>query len=117
MRADIIKEMLSYSKPGTTEFVNLCGDIIIRVKELMQEKGITQQDLAEKMGKKAPEVSKWLSGNHNFTLRSIARLEAELGEKILVVPGFEHLDKKATDNNPAITTVKVKAKKQAPHIF
>jgi transcriptional regulator with XRE-family HTH domain len=50
------------------------------------EKGYTQKSLADKLEKKPSEIHKWLSGEHNFTLRSIAKLEAELGETILEVP-------------------------------
>lgn len=42
--------------------------------------------MAEKLDKKPSEISKWLSGEHNFTLRSLAKLSAELGEALLEVP-------------------------------
>ncbi|MBK8153775.1 MAG: hypothetical protein IPK61_12500 [Saprospiraceae bacterium] len=44
------------------------------------------------MDKKPSEISKWLSGEHNFTLRSLAKLSAELGEPLMEVP-----KKKSTD--------------------
>ncbi|MBK8969134.1 MAG: helix-turn-helix transcriptional regulator [Lewinellaceae bacterium] len=44
-----------------------------------------RRDLAAALGKSESEVSKWLAGAHNFTLKSIAKLEAVLGEDILVV--------------------------------
>ena len=31
-------------------------------------------------------LDEWLNGEHNFTLRSLAKLEAELGETIIHVP-------------------------------
>lgn len=37
------------------------------------------------MDKKPSEINKWLKGNHNFTLKTIAKLEAELGEPIIEV--------------------------------
>jgi transcriptional regulator with XRE-family HTH domain len=43
------------------------------------------------MGKKPSEISKWLNGEHNFTLRSLAKLEAELGEPIITVPKWKSL--------------------------
>ena len=46
------------------------------VECLLSDKGLKQKDLADKMGKSEAEVSKWLSGTHNFTLRSIAKIEA-----------------------------------------
>lgn len=67
-------------------FVDLYADLVVRINELMREKGITQKELAMRLDKQPSEISKWLRGEHNFTLRSIARLQAELGEPLLVVP-------------------------------
>lgn len=60
--------------------------IVLRVYEVMERKGLLQKDLADKMGKTEPEISRMLSGMHNITLRMIAKLEAALGEDILRVP-------------------------------
>jgi transcriptional regulator with XRE-family HTH domain len=35
------------------------------------------------MNKKPSEINKWLKGNHNLTLKTLAKLEAELGEPII----------------------------------
>ena len=67
-------------------FVDKYADIVVRINQLLKEKGYSQKDLAEKLDKRPSEISKWLNGDHNFTLRSIAKLEAELGEMILYVP-------------------------------
>ena len=53
---------------------------------MLAQEGYTQKDLADKLQKRPSEISKWLNGDHNFTLRSIAKLEAELGEVLLEVP-------------------------------
>ena len=37
------------------------------------------------MNKKPSEISKWLNGEHNFTLRSLAKLSAELGVPLIEV--------------------------------
>lgn len=42
-----------------------------------------QKDLARLMRKNESEISKWLSGTHNFTLRTIASISEALGEDIL----------------------------------
>jgi transcriptional regulator with XRE-family HTH domain len=69
----------------TKVFVRHHTDIVIRVNELLSKKGWTQKKLAENMGKKPSEINKWLKGEHNFTLRSLAKLEVELGESIFHV--------------------------------
>lgn len=42
------------------------------------------------LGKKEPEISKWMRGTHNFTIGTIAAIEAALGEPILRVYDGEH---------------------------
>jgi len=64
-------------------FVHLYTDIVVRINEILQEKGYTQKDLAAKMNKKPSEINKWLKGNHNLTLKTLAKLEAELGEPLI----------------------------------
>ena len=57
-----------------------------QISLILKEKGWTQKQLAQKLGKNESEVSKLLSGLHNLTLKSIAKLEAELGSDIIVTP-------------------------------
>lgn len=52
----------------------------------METQGLSQKQLALKMDKRESEVSKWFSGNHNLTLKSLSKLEAALGEPLLIVP-------------------------------
>ena len=47
------------------------------------------QVFAAMIGKKESEISKWLKGTHNFTLRTIAKISAVLEEPIIEVAG-EH---------------------------
>jgi transcriptional regulator with XRE-family HTH domain len=51
----------------------------------MTKKGISQRQLAELLGKRESEVSKWMRGTHNFTIKTIAKLEAVLGEPIFQI--------------------------------
>lgn len=67
-------------------FVDKSIEIAHHIFQLMSQKGIKQKDLAEKMGKSEAEVSKLLAGMHNYTLRSIAKLEAALGATIICTP-------------------------------
>jgi len=86
MRSKVADRMMAKMPEETKIFVDKYADIVVRVNQLLAEKGLSQKDLAEKMDKAPSEISKWLKGEHNFTLRSIAKLEAELGETILYVP-------------------------------
>ncbi len=72
-------------KPETRRYVRINMAIAMRVADILQSKGWTQKDLARKMGKAESEVSKWLSGSHNLTLKSIAKMEAVLGMDVLAI--------------------------------
>jgi ribosome-binding protein aMBF1 (putative translation factor) len=77
------KRILEETPEEVRIFVRQYTNIVVRIKQLMAEKGYTQKDLAEKMNKKPSEINKWLKGNHNLTLKTLAKLEAELGEPII----------------------------------
>ncbi len=86
MKSKVAERMMAKMPEDVKIFVDKYADIVVRINQLLKEKGYSQKDLAEKLDKRPSEISKWLNGDHNFTLRSIAKLEAELGETILYVP-------------------------------
>lgn len=59
--------------------------IAARIDELLKRKGMTQRELAQKLGKKESEVSKWLTGRHNFTTNTLARISLALEAPIINV--------------------------------
>lgn len=67
-------------------FVDKSLEIAHYIFQLMEQKGMKQKDLADKLGKSEAEVSKWLAGMHNYTLRSIAKLEVALEAAIICTP-------------------------------
>jgi len=66
-------------------FVSRSFDIVDRIHEILLSKNIGQKDLATLLGKQESEISKWLSGTHNFTIKTITRIEKVLGESIVKV--------------------------------
>lgn len=50
-------------------------------------KGKSMREFAEGHDFDAPQVSRWLRGVHNLSLKSIAKLEAALGEPLIAVCG------------------------------
>lgn len=78
-----------FSRKGPEDierFVDKNLDITEEVYALLKQKNWTQKDLADQLGKTPAEVSRWLSGTHNLTLRSIAKLEAVLGQDLILTP-------------------------------
>jgi ribosome-binding protein aMBF1 (putative translation factor) len=73
-------------KPENKIYIRKNLQISERVSELLEEKGWSQKEFARRLGKKESEVSKWLSGLHNLTLKSITKMEAVLEEDIIQAP-------------------------------
>ena len=65
--------------------VDLSFAIVDRINLLLKEKGMTQRELAEALGKKEAEVSRWMRGTHNFTIRTLVKISNVLGTQIINV--------------------------------
>ncbi len=86
MRNSLARQILEETPAETRQFVKRYGELVVRIYELLEEKGWTQKDLAAKLDKSPSEISKWLSGEHNLTLRTLTKLEVELGEDLIQIP-------------------------------
>lgn len=87
-------DMDAVISPEVIEFsmnMHLQGEIYLRMKDL----GMTQKELAQKMGISPAAVSKLLSRDSNMRLSTIARIASALGcdvAPIKLVPGKEALE-------------------------
>lgn len=71
--------------PQTTfDFVANRMALASRINEAMKTRGWSQRQFAEAMNKKPSEISKWLSGTHNFTTDTLWHIEQVLGIHLLV---------------------------------
>jgi transcriptional regulator with XRE-family HTH domain len=68
-----------------TRETELAIDIVKRIYDILSRKSLTQADLARATHKTEAEVSRWLSGTYNFTIKSLALIESATGEKIISV--------------------------------
>ena len=59
--------------------------IASRIDAIMKEKGISKKDLAILTHRRPSDVTRWLSGGHNFTCRTIALIEQALGTSLLMI--------------------------------
>ena len=81
----LFRECLSKVSDKTRAEFNLSFEIADRIDAILKRKGMTQKELAAKMGKRESEISKWLSGRHNFTTNTIAGISLALGEPIILI--------------------------------
>lgn len=65
--------------------VDLSFDISNRIASLMEERKLSKKQFAEALGKRPSEITKWLSGQHNFTISTLAMLSAFFREPIVSI--------------------------------
>lgn len=80
----IMQSIREATTPEIRRQVDLSVQIANRVYELLETKKMSQKELAKRLGKTETEVSRWLSGTHNLTLATIAKLSVALDDDIIV---------------------------------
>jgi len=56
-----------------------------KIESILQQENISHKELAKRMGKTEAEVSRWVGGTHNFTLRTIAKISTAIGVDLIRV--------------------------------
>lgn len=77
-------------------------DICVIVYDRMVELGIDQRELASRMGKKDSQISRLLSGEANFTLKTLSQLDAALGLDLEMRVGRRSISGTVSDDMPRI---------------
>ncbi|MDE5645052.1 MAG: helix-turn-helix transcriptional regulator [Muribaculaceae bacterium] len=79
------REMVGQVPDQVKEEINLSFAISNKIDALMHERGLTKKELADKLGKRPSEITRWLSGQHNFTVSTLAMLSSFFGKSIVSV--------------------------------
>ena len=79
----ILDEIRCKISPEVKKQLEISVGIANRVYDILEKKGMSQKDLAQLLGKTETEVSRWLSGTHNMTIATIAKISVALGEDII----------------------------------
>lgn len=83
--ATLYRECLSQVPNDVRMEIDMSFAIADKIAAALKEQHITQKELASKMGKTEAEVSRWLGGTHNFTLRTIAKISEALGIQLITI--------------------------------
>ena len=79
------REMVARVPQEMKEEINLPFAISNKIDALMQERGLSKKEFADQLGKRPSEITRWLSGQHNFTVSTLAMLSAFFGKSIISV--------------------------------
>lgn len=83
MRNPSFQQMLATVPANIQQEVDLELAISNRIYELMTERGLTKVQFAKALGKRPSEITKWLSGQHNFTVKTISMLSSFFGKPLV----------------------------------
>lgn len=81
--SDLLSGLLSEITPEEQEKTNKRMQLAARIDKARAKKGWSRKQLANRLGKHPSEVSKWLSGTHNFTIDTLFELEDVLQVKFV----------------------------------
>lgn len=79
-----LRNMLGVSPEERAE-ARLSFEISNRIDFLMTERGLTKKQFADAIGHRPSEITRWLSGEHNFTVATLAMLASFFGQPIIQV--------------------------------
>ena len=79
------EQELNNVSPQIDRECDLTFHIVKRIHDILVRRGWSQANLARATHKTEAEVSRWMSGSHNFTVKTIALIETALDEKIISV--------------------------------
>lgn len=65
--------------------VDLSFEISDRIDNLMRQRGLSKKQFADALGRRPSEITRWLSGQHNFTIATLAMLSSFFGQPIITV--------------------------------
>ncbi len=80
-----LEEMLGPIPASVQEEVDLSFEISDRIDTLMRQRGLSKKQFADALGRRPSEITKWLSGQHNFTISTLAMLSTFFGQPIITV--------------------------------
>lgn len=94
MRSKVAERILAKTPEHVGVFVRHYADLVVLVNHILQAKGIMSS--ADAPG---PETQKWMRGECDFSLQSLAKLEVELGETLLAIPKPQQAEREFTLND------------------
>jgi len=84
-RSSILAERRKHVSPEIKHSVDLSFQIVDRIHEILELRGLKQKHLAERLGKSEAEISKWMRGTHNFTISTLSAIELALDAPVISV--------------------------------
>ncbi len=76
-------------REANKDWLSFSFEIAVRVLDALKSKGMTQKELADKMGVSPQFINKIVKGQENLSLETITKIGSALGIKLIEVPKDE----------------------------
>jgi len=83
----LLQDLLEEVTPLEMEQTNVKMQLAANIEDLIRSKGWSKTRFASELNKSQPEISKWLSGAHNFTIDTLTHIAHVLGVDITALYG------------------------------
>ena len=81
----LFDQMVADASPELKKQLEMSFAIADKIDATLKKRGMKHKEFAHMIGHSEAEVSRWLSGTHNFTLATLARISVALGVNILTI--------------------------------
>lgn len=82
VKMDALDDLINEVNPVDLEKVRIKMHIAATIDDLIKQHRWTKQMFAEKLGKQPSEITKWLSGTHNFTTDTLTDIAFVFGLRL-----------------------------------
>ena len=79
----VLDEFVALENPELTAIVEKKMQLAAKIYEALQKQKISNRTFAERLNISPSLVTKWLSGQHNFTVDTLVKIERMLGIELL----------------------------------
>jgi transcriptional regulator with XRE-family HTH domain len=80
---DFLEELRNETSPQMSQQISKRMKLAAQIDDVLMSRGLTNQEFAFMMGKKPSEITRWLSGTHNFTTETLWEIERVLNIQLL----------------------------------
>ena len=88
---DQFHSQLNKVSPSVKVEMDLSRAIIDRIDYILKRDGISRKELAERIGCKESQITRWTRGFPNYTISALAKLSVALGEPLINISAQEAL--------------------------
>lgn len=81
--SELLDEFVAFENPELTAALEKKMMLAAKIYEALQAQNISKRAFAERLNISPSLVTKWLSGQHNFTVETLVKIERILGIELL----------------------------------